>query len=94
MLKRLLKYPILLLVGLGFLVYANILPNQFVLDDPSQITGNPAVQSIKNIPSLFLGSSFGGGKNLAGLYYKPIMTTAYTILYTLFGPHPFFFHLF
>lgn len=77
---------------LGVLVFFNSLFNQFVLDDPSQITGNPAVQSIANIPRLFLGSSFGGGKSLEGIYYKPVMTTFYALLYSAFGPTPFFFH--
>ncbi len=90
---RFLKNPLLIITIFGLLVYCNLVFNQFVLDDPSQILNNPAVHSIQNIPSLFLGSSFGGGKNLEGLYYKPVMTTVYALLYTTFGPNPFYFHL-
>ena len=31
---------------------------------------------------------------MGGLYYKPLMTTAFSLIYTFFGPRPFFFHLF
>lgn len=31
---------------------------------------------------------------MGGLYYKPLMTTAFSFIYTFFGPRPFFFHLF
>ncbi len=86
--------PVLLIILLGLIVYTNSFFNQFVLDDPSQILTNPLVHSIKNIPTLFLGSSFGGGNSLSGLYYKPLMTTCFTILYSLFGANPFPFHFF
>lgn len=79
---------------MGFVVFANSLFNAFVLDDPSQITANPFVQSLKNIPQFFLGSTFGGASTLVGAYYKPLMTTCFAVLYSIFGSNPFPFHIF
>ena len=31
---------------------------------------------------------------MGGLYYKPLMSVSFSALYTIFGPNPFFFHLF
>lgn len=76
----------------GILIYAHSLGNQFVIDDSSQILDNTAIHSIKNIPSLFLGSSFSEDNTLVGIYYKPVMTTLYTFIYSLFGANPFPFH--
>lgn len=30
---------------------------------------------------------------MEGLYYKPLMTTFFSLVYSIFGPNPFFFHL-
>ncbi len=89
------KKPILLLLFIGVLVYGNALFNGFVWDDEELIVNNVQIQSLANTPQFFAGSTFnsGGGANLAGLYYKPLMTVAFSFLYTVFGPNPFWFHL-
>ncbi len=89
------KYNILFLIPLiGFLLYFQSLSNGFVLDDNIQLTENLAVHSLKNIPLLFLGGSFGGSTTLQGIYYKPLMSTVFTLLYAFFGASPMPFHLF
>ena len=85
--KKLLIIPLI-----GFIIFVHALGNQFVIDDSSQIIENTVVHSIANIPSLFLGSSFGEDNALVGVYYKPVMTTLYTFIYSLFGTNPFPFH--
>ncbi|MBI3342243.1 glycosyltransferase family 39 protein [Candidatus Curtissbacteria bacterium] len=75
-----------------FLLYVNALGNGFVLDDPSQVVSNPAVVHF-NLPGLFLGSSFGEGGRTAGVYYKPLMTTAYALLFSAFGNNAWDYHL-
>jgi protein O-mannosyl-transferase len=88
------KNVFLVLLILGFIIYGNGLINDFVLDDTGQIVGNPLIQSILNIPGLFAGSTFSDGvSTLRGNYYRPIMTSVYTVLYSFFGPEPFPFHL-
>ncbi|MEK9130191.1 MAG: hypothetical protein AAB526_02240 [Patescibacteria group bacterium] len=86
---------ILIIIVLGFLIYGFSLSNNFVWDDEEQIINNQAIHSIANFPKFFQGSTFnsGGSNSLTGLYYKPLMTSGFSIIYSLFGPNPFFFHL-
>lgn len=84
---------IFLLIILGIIVYFNALFNDFVWDDYSQIVNNPLVHSIANIPSLFSGSTFYFEGSIQGIYYKPLLSLAYTLIYTIFGNQAFAFHL-
>jgi hypothetical protein len=90
------KKLILILIVIGFLVYFNSLFNGFVWDDEEQIINNEKVHSITNIPQFFQESTFnsGGSISLNGTYYRPLMMTVFSIIYQLFGPRPFFYHLF
>lgn len=83
----------LVIAGLGLAVFFNSLINPFVLDDAAQIVNNQTVHSAANIPKLFLGSTFAGGKNLEGVYYKPLMTSIFALIYQVFGSHTLPFHL-
>lgn len=89
------KNYIYILIFVGFLVFGNALSNGFVWDDEELILTNVQVHSLANWPEFFKGSTFnsGGGANLAGLYYKPMMTVAFSLVYSVFGPNAFFFHL-
>ncbi|MBI4009241.1 glycosyltransferase family 39 protein, partial [Candidatus Roizmanbacteria bacterium] len=87
------KYLFFLII-ISFLVYFNSIFNGFVWDDEEQIVNNSFVHSIVNIPTFFKNSTFNpaGAEKLPGLYYKPLMTSLFSIIYSLFGPHPFYFH--
>jgi hypothetical protein len=84
---------ILSLVGLS--VYADGLGNTFVGDDSAQIVNNPPVHSITNIRLFFEGGTFyvSGHAGLIGSYYRPLMTTVFSLIYTIFGARPFYFHI-
>lgn len=86
----------MLIIVIGLVLYFPTLFNSFVWDDEELIVNNVQVHSLENLPAFFSGSTFnsGGGGNLAGLYYKPLMTTAFSAVYSLVGPNPFFFHAF
>ncbi|VVA44235.1 conserved membrane hypothetical protein [Candidatus Roizmanbacteria bacterium] len=86
---------ILIIILLGLLIYSYSLFNGFVWDDEEQVVNNQVVHSISNLPQFFQGSTFnsGGTNSLAGLYYKPMMTIGFSLVYSIFGPQPFFFHL-
>lgn len=86
----------LILSSIGLLVFGSIIFNGFVWDDEEQILTNTAVHSLANLTSLFQGSTFfsGGGTNLSGIYYKPLMMVVFSFLYTVFGPNAWAFHLF
>ncbi len=86
------KKAILWIIIIGFIVYANAMFNPFIADDQSQIVENPIIHSIINFPYFFTGGSFNAGGGAAGIYYKPLFSLMLSIIFTLFGPSPFFFH--
>ncbi len=90
------KRIIYFLIAITFLIYSLALFNGFVWDDEEQVVNNSAVYSLRNIPQHFLGSTFntGGAGGSSGIYYKPLMSTSFTILYIIGGGRAFLFHLF
>ncbi|MGH2611645.1 MAG: hypothetical protein ACRDFB_01185, partial [Rhabdochlamydiaceae bacterium] len=84
----------LIIIGVGLLVYFNGLFGSFVWDDIDQIVNNYAIHSVINIPSFFFGSTFApqNSNSLGGLYYRPIMSAAFAVIYSVFGAQTFFFH--
>ena len=80
----------------GVVVFSNSFINGFVGDDGLQIELNPVIRSLSNIPHFFSESTFYNGDvtQQQGLYYRPIMTSFYAILYVLFGPHAPVYHVF
>jgi tetratricopeptide (TPR) repeat protein len=87
----------LIIVIVGFAVFFTGLQSPFMGDDRSQIIENPVVHSIGNIRLFFEGGSMYTGQGLAplrGNYFRPLMTTAYSLIYTTFGPNTTAFHLF
>lgn len=86
---------ILWLTLVGLLLYLPSLGNNFVWDDEEQVVANVAVHSLGQIPELLSGSTFnsGGALRLGGLYYKPLMSVSFAVIYSMFGPSPWAFHL-
>ena len=79
---------------LGVVVFFSGLSGQFLGDDSTQIVNNIPVHSVTNIGTYFNGSTFYDGQaKLGGVYYRPLMTTTFSVLYALFGANPFSFHL-
>lgn len=86
-----------IIVLVGIATFALSLRNKFQGDDNIQILNNPVVHSISHFALFFRGSAFYYGNGLtplSGSYFRPLMTTAFSLLYTLFGPDAFYFHLF
>ena len=80
---------------IGFAVFSGGLNNPFQGDDIPQIINNIPVHSISNIKLFFEGGTFYNGQGIAplsGVYYRPLMTTVFSLIYTPFGPHPFYYH--
>lgn len=85
--------PPLFLLVVGIIIYAGSLTNGFVLDDESQITGSESVHSLSTIGTYFAGSSMDtGGAGLGGIYYKPLMTLSYALIWAAAGPSGLAFH--
>lgn len=87
------KKYFLILAVLGFLVFGQSLFQGFIADDQGQIVQNLYIRSLTNIPLFFQGSTFNSGGNLIGIYYKPILLSAFTLIGSIYGPNPFVFHL-
>lgn len=89
-------WHILLIVLIGVIIYINGIPNVFVNDDVAQITENATVQSVHNIPQFFFDNIFynDGNLQLGPAYYKPLMFTSFSIIYSLFGANAIPFHIF
>lgn len=86
---------ILIISILGLTIYFNSFFNGFFADDYQQIVDNPSVHSLSNIPSFFTGSTFFTGTNeLTGNYYKPIFTSMFALLYSVFGENAGGYHFF
>lgn len=97
--NKLTNWQVAIIIAIvGFAVFFPGLRNQFQGDDTGQIVNNIPVHSITNIRLFFEGGTFynGGGVSspLTGNNYRPLMTTFFSAIYTVFGPHPFYFHLF
>lgn len=87
------NHKILLLLIVGFLVFSPTFFNGFVMDDQGLILKNLNVHSIGNLFNFFRGSIFDYGGSLGGIYYRPMMTTYFSLIYTFFGSNSFFYHL-
>ena len=90
---------ILIVFMLGFLLYANTLSHQYVLDDKIVITENEFTkQGFAGIPDILTTDVFvgfyGTDKNLVtGKRYRPLSLVTFAIEYELFGKNPFVSHL-
>lgn len=88
------KRAALIIVCLGFFIYANSLLNGFFADDYHQIVDNPQIRSLANIPGFFTGGTFyTGGLQLTGNYYRPVFAAAYAFIYSFSGTSTLGYHL-
>jgi len=89
------KASIAIICIFGFFLFFNSLFNGFVWDDEEQIVASPVIRTITNLPLFFKGGSFntGGMGSLTGSYYRPMMTLVFSLIYSIFGPMAFSFHL-
>lgn len=88
------KKAIFWIILIGLIVYFNSLFNGFVWDDNYQVVENKPIQSLENLPKFFKGSTFYNPDTdtFGGFYYKPILSTYFSGIYTIFGANAFFFH--
>ncbi len=78
---------------LGFVVFFTGLSGGFQGDDNLQIVDNVPVHSLGNLPEFFSSSTFWNGESLVGSFYRPIMTTTFSFIYSVFGANPTAFHI-
>ncbi|MBI3654302.1 MAG: tetratricopeptide repeat protein [Acidobacteria bacterium] len=79
------------------LAFLNSLNGEFVYDDQFQILKNPSLNSLANIPLMFVQSVWqfmnAASPDAVGLYYRPLFNTVLIINHQLFGANVFGWHL-
>jgi tetratricopeptide (TPR) repeat protein len=83
------------LAALAFLLYANTLGHQYVLDDPLAITKNELVQQgISGIPELFSQHYRAGteGAGASALLYRPLSLVTFAVEWSVSPGSPFLGH--
>ena len=88
------KRAALIFAIIGIITFIVCINNPFQGDDITQIVKNLPVHFIQNIGYFFTSSTFYNGQDLVGTYYRPLMTTAFSILYTLFQTSTAGYHVF
>lgn len=84
--------PVVLLVLAGLLTYWQVLNGVFLLDDYSLIVNNESVHSLKNIGVWFTEDTLHGSQ-FSSIFYRPVSTFFFGLVYSMFGENPFGFHL-
>lgn len=85
------KYCYIIITIFSFLVFYNSLQNDFVFDDESVVQNYMAIRDLSNIPKFFTAQE--GFHKVIGRYYRPVVSTTYTLDYGLWNLNPFGFHL-
>ncbi len=84
----------LVLSIIAFLLYANTLNHEFVLDDSNAVTENHVVkQGVKGIPELLKTDYRAGYWTAKGTLYRPLSLVMFAIEWELFPNNPFPGHL-
>ncbi|OFZ28786.1 MAG: hypothetical protein A2622_06805 [Bdellovibrionales bacterium RIFCSPHIGHO2_01_FULL_40_29] len=88
-------YVFIFLLFTGFVLFGSSLNNPFIFDDESQIVKNETIQNF-NIAKIFSESTFNsyGKENASGIYYKPLLTMTYALLWKIGNGTSLPFHLF
>lgn len=89
-------YPLIPTV-LALITSINTLRNQFASDDLEQVLGSAFIKQLSNLPSAFTKSiwSFAASDIIltGDPYFRPILSSLFTINYALFGTSPLGWHL-
>jgi protein O-mannosyl-transferase len=82
------------LILLGVLPYLNTLGNSFVYDDEFQVLQNPYLRNFHHIKQIVTSSVWSFRYTTVPTnYYRPLMQVEYLLLYQLYGPLAYVFHL-
>ena len=89
------SYKILILCLFCAVVYFNLLPAGFVLDDKALIINNPLGKSLGLLPNAFRQGLYDHWVSPQGYdrMYRPLQVVSYWLDYNLFGPGAFGYHL-
>ena len=82
------------LLLLGVLPYLNTLGNSFVYDDDYQVLSNPYLRNFHHVKQIVASSVWSFRYTTVPTnYYRPLMMVQYLLLYQIYGPLAYVFHL-
>lgn len=82
------------MVALALVLYLNILPNTFILDDWFQIFANPFLRDPGGLKKIFTTDVWGFlGQQGVSYFYRPLMHSSFYVIYRLWGAHPAPYHV-
>ncbi|MGE3624061.1 MAG: hypothetical protein AB7H77_09370 [Bdellovibrionales bacterium] len=84
--------PFLFIIAAAFLAYANVYPNEFLLDDEMDIIQNARLRDWHTLVDAFT-SSFTAGAGNRDIFYRPLQTLLYLFIYKAFGLNTVPFHI-
>ena len=84
--------PIVLIIIIGFAIYANSLGGKFLWDDEYIVKFNTYIRNFSNIENIFK-SDIGTGSGRHFGFYRPIQIVTYTIDHLFWKLNPFGYHL-
>ncbi|MFQ5455594.1 MAG: tetratricopeptide repeat protein [Nitrospirota bacterium] len=82
-----------LVISIPLILYINFLHAPFQYDDIHQITGNPYIKDIRNIPRFFKESRTTSLEEKQSKAYRPLLTTTFAINYYFGRLDPYGYHL-
>ena len=85
-------WPLFLLFGVTFLVYAHSLDGGFHFDDEHSLVGNPHIRSLGNVPAYFADPQMFS-RNVGSAMYRPLVLVSYALNYWVGGYDPPGYHL-
>jgi tetratricopeptide (TPR) repeat protein len=86
-------WPVVVLVGVSLVVYANALRNGFVADDDLQILRNSFVTDSHSLPEFFTTDAWGFAGSHLSNYYRPLQLLVYSAEYAAYGNRAWPWHL-
>ena len=84
------KFQIVFLIIIGFLVYFNSINAPFIYDDNALVVNNVLIRSFSNIPVLFKDIFH---LEIMGDSFRPLQPISYMMDYKIWGLHPLGYHL-
>ncbi len=90
--KKIKWLALLILVVLGFLIYANSFKNQLFWDDDDGIVNNVYIKDLSYFPKYFSENLIAGAGQISN-YWRPLVLISFAVDYKLSGLNPFGYHL-
>ncbi len=78
-------------VAVTALAFANALGNGFVYDDRFVLVDNQAIRDLSNLPRFFSDPATGASIP-SQIFYRPVRTTVYALVYAVAGLSPWIYH--